>query len=401
MIRGLIVAMLVSGCEVYDASLLTGGDGGNVDAPAEACGTMCGSTCTNTQTDQNNCGSCGHACEVGCSNGLCKPTVLASSLTAPHGLVVQNSSIWVAMSGAINIQVMSKVDGTGLKDYAQALVQPDRMTTDGVSLFWTDNTNLNTGGNLNNPGGGVWEGGLTGNAVNCTGVYCFYVRDLPSPYDIAVQGSTMFFTTTGGTNNSGGGCPANAWTNSVLSCPKTGCIVASCNASGGPTVIAANQTQLASIAADTKNVYWADFGGKEVRSCSIPCASPKVFATSLGGPFGVVSDGTTVYFTDRTDGIIYACPTSGCGTSPQQLANGLTDPFLLAVDGTTLYATLYGKGELVACTLPSCAGGPVVLASGLHAPYAVATDSTYVYWTEEGSSGAASSDGAVSKLRKN
>jgi hypothetical protein len=394
---------LFAGCDVYDTTLLVTDAG--TDVAPDVCATLCSTLCVNLQTDQNNCGTCNHACETGCSAGVCTPTVLAPALGAPHGILVAGSSLYVALNGAINVEVMSKIDGTGLKNFASALIQPDRLATDGNELYWTDDANILTGAMMTsqNAGGSVWEGGFDGGTTDCSGAYCFYVRDLPAPYGIAVQGSNMFFTTTGTPNMSGGGCLATSWVGSVLACPTTGCDVSNCATSGGPNVIAQNQTQLASVAADSKNVYWADFGGKEVRFCPQPSCTGgvKPFASGLAGPWDVISNGTTVYFSDRAGGALYSCPTTGCGVNPTMLASGLDDPFLLATDGTTLYATLYKAGQIIACTLPSCAGGPTVVASGLHAPYGITTDSTYVYWSEEGSNGTASTDGNVSKLRKN
>ena len=402
-LRAALVALV--GCQVYNSSLLL--EGGAPDVAVEACATMCGPQCVDLETDQNHCGSCDQTCEVGCAGGLCKPTVLAMGLGAPHGLVVTGGKVYVANSGSIDVDVMSSADGMGLKHFADAMfgvVAPDRLATDGTNLFWTDDLNIATTSN-----GAVYFGALdmtTACASMADGgvfTYCYDVKNLPSPYAIAVQGTTMFFTTVAGMNNSANGCATNAWVNSVLSCPTTGCATNACNPAGGPSVIASGQTQLASVAVDSQNVYWADFGGKEVRFCPQPgcTGGQKTFASGLQGPFDVITNGTTVYFSDRAGGALYSCPTSGCGASPKLLANNLKDPLLLATDGVTLYATLYQGGALVACTLPDCAGGAVTLASGLHAPYGVATDSTYVYWGEEGSAGALSIDGTVSKLRKN
>ncbi len=388
---------LLCGCEVYELSLLT--DGGSDGGGGDACGAMCGTKCVDLTSDKSNCGACGTTCEDGCSDSVCKPKLLANALGAPHGIVVSGSRLYVANNGSINIQVMSTLDGTGLKNFATSQLLPERLTADTATLYWSDDTN----------GGHPANGAVESESLSSTlAQSVILAQDLPAPYGIAVEGTNVFFTTTAATNASAGGCPTNAWVNAVLSCPATtGCYVAACNVSGGPTILAQNQTKLGGIAVDGKNLYWADTGASVIRWCSQPiCAGgPKTFASGLKEPFDVVSDGAHVYFTDRIAGTISSCPVGGCGSGPTVLATGIDDPLLIAVDAQNVYVTAYaksapGSGALVSCDLPACANGLVTLAKNLNGPYGVATDATYVYWSEEGSKGAASTDGTVSKLKK-
>jgi hypothetical protein len=396
--RGLALILgpvLALGCDVYDATLVL--DASTPETAVEACATMCNGACVDTQTDKNNCGTCAETCEVSCTAGLCTPTPLATSLGAPHGIVINGSSLYVAEFGGINIFSLSKIDGTGLKNFATGQIFPDRLATDGTTLWWTDNANITS-----DPGGALEEEFLSQAYCNAQSLstYCWLANKLPAPYGIAVQGTTLFFTTTAQTNV---GCPG-LWASAVLSCSTGGCAaIPDCATSGGPTVLASNQTQLAGIAADAKNIYWADSGAHVIRFCGQPTCSggPQTFADNLGTPYDVVSNGTTVFFTDRTAGNLYACPTTGCGSSPTVLATGLVDPLLLAVDTKSVYATLYMGGSIVSCSLPSCAGGATTLAKNLKGPYGIVSDGTYIYWTEEGSSGANSTDGSISKLKLN
>ena len=385
-------------CDVYGPALLVSGEGG-VDAAPEACATKCGASCVDLQTDQNNCGACGTTCETGCSGGICTPTLLAGGLSAPHGLLVAGSELYVANHGSITVQSMSKIDGTGLKIFATSQLFPDRLAANATSLFWTDDANVSS-----DPGGSInFEAFSQSYCAPPTYTYCYDANQLPSPYGIAVEGNTIFVTTLDATNTA---CPGN-WTSSVLTCPLTGCATTNCATAGGPTVIASGQTQLAGIAVDAANVYWADSGAHVVRFCPQPdCAGgPKTFAQIAGAPFDVVSDGAHVYFTDRSGGNLYTCPASGCGNAPTLLASGLDDPVLVAADAKAVYVSMYaggaaGKGGIARCDLPSCSGGPVKIGTNLKAPYGIAIDSGYVYWAEEGSQGVASTDGSVSKLRR-
>ncbi len=395
MMRGLALAAIFScACQVYDSSLLVSVDGG-ADSPVEACATLCKGQCADLQSDQNNCGACGTTCEAGCSAGLCKPTVLATGLGAPHGLLQNGSSLYFANHGTISVQVMSKIDGTGLKNFGTSQLFPERLATDGANLFWTDTANVPT-----TPGGTVEYGNFDMTTQCAPGfLVCYVVQNLPSPFGLAIQGQNMFVTTLDATNNGASGC-AGMYVNAVLQCPTFGCNVNNCG-SGGPNVIATG-TKLASVAADATNMYWADTGAHVINFCPQPTCTngPTTFAGQLDQPFDVVSDGAHVYFTDRGAGTLSSCPITGCGTSRTILTSSIKDPLLIALDSKTIYVTSYAGGTISSCDLPTCAGGAKVIAKGLKAPYGIAIDSTYVYWTEEGSAGVASQDGTVSKLRR-
>ncbi len=378
-------------CTVYGPSLLLEGEGG-VEAGPDACGATCGGKCVSLQTDPQNCGRCGHACEKGCAQGLCTPTVLASGLGAPHGIVVDATSVYFTNHGGINVQVMSNVDGTGLKNLASSQVYPDRITFDGSTIYWSNDSD---------PVGSVNYVAITG------GTSYIGAPNLPLPYGVVTHNGNLFITTMDTVNNSGGGCPTNAWTSSVLRCPNPGCYTTACAASGGPAVLASNQAAPAGIAVDSTNVYWCNSGGGTVMFCPQPDCSggPKTFAQGVGTPWEVASDGTSVYFTDRKGGSLLTCGTSGCNNNPAVLATKLQDPLLIAIDTGAVYFSEYangaqGAGRVSRCVTPGCPNGPEVLAAGLNAPYAIAVDATYVYWSEEGTAGSNSTDGRISKLKK-
>ena len=402
-----VVFALASGCNVYGPALL-GGDGGDLDAPAEACTMQCNNKCTDTQTDKNNCGACGKTCETGCSSGVCTPTLLANGLASPHGIAINGTQLYVANNGSINVQTMSKMDGTGLKNYATSQLLPDRMAASPTTLYWTNNAN-----NQHPAGGRVEEEAFDGSFCNTQtqSFFCYIADDLPSPYGIAVQGDAIFITTTGTTNKAGGACATDQYVSSVLVCSASlGCAPQTQCGSGGPNVIASGQTQLAGITADATNVYWADTGAHTVRFCPQPsCGVPQVFAplSSTAKPFDVFSDGTTVYITDRS-GTLYACPKAGCAGKPTVLGSNLDDPLLVTADSNAVFVTSYagggaggaGKGSIVGCKLP-CQSGMTTIANGLNGPYGIALDSSYVYWSEEGTAGSPGSvDGRVQKIKR-
>ncbi len=70
------VAVLVPAARPDGGATFDGGQPSN--APGSRCAgatTACGATCRDLTTDENNCGSCGHACEAGvvCNRGVCLP----------------------------------------------------------------------------------------------------------------------------------------------------------------------------------------------------------------------------------------------------------------------------------------------------------------------------------------
>lgn len=396
--RACLLLLFACACDVYGPSLVTSAEGG-ADATLEACATTCGSTCVDLQNDIDNCGACGTKCETGCASGLCTPTTLIGGLGAPHGIFLHDTSLYVANHGSINVEVMSKIDGTGLKNFGTSQLFPDRLAGDANNLYWTDDANVSS-----LPGGTVEYGnfdGTTDCAISGDAAYtvCYDAEYLPSPYGIAVQGANMFMTTLDAANNGPAEC-AGLYTNSVVQCSTFGCAV-DCGQPNGPKVLATG-TKLASITADATNIYWADTGAHAIKYCAQPaCAGGAlIFADNLDAPFDVVSDGTTVLFTDRGKGTLASCPTTGCGNGPTVLASSLTDPLLVAFDSKNAYVTSYSAGTISSCDMPACAKGPKLIAKGLKAPYGIAIDSSYVYWSEEGSGGVASQDGSVSKLAR-
>jgi hypothetical protein len=401
-----LVFLVGSGCNIYGPTLLTGDAGdASSDGPSEACTMQCGGKCTDTQSDKNNCGACGKTCETGCSGGYCTPTLLAGGLFDPHGILINGASLYVANNGSINLQVMSKIDGTGLKNYATSQLLPDRLAASPTTLFWTNNAN-----NPTPAGGRVEEEYFDGSYCNAPNqaYFCYIADNLPSPYGLAIQGDTLFITTTAPTNLAGGSCASNAYVGSVLTCSASaGCYPQTpCATSGGPGVIASGQTQLGGVAADAQNVYWADTGAHAVRFCPQPtCGVPQIFVqlSSTAEPFDLFSDGKTVYFTDRT-GTLYSCPSTGCAGKPTVLGSNIDEPLLVTADSAAVYVTAHagggvGKGSIVGCALP-CTNGVTTIAAGLKAPYGIVLDSTYVYWSEEGSANKNSTDGAVQKIKR-
>ena len=57
--------------------------------------TVCGTQCVDLMSDPTSCGSCGHDCQGGdCQDGLCQAVVLASGLTTPSMVAIDDSHVY-------------------------------------------------------------------------------------------------------------------------------------------------------------------------------------------------------------------------------------------------------------------------------------------------------------------
>jgi hypothetical protein len=147
----------------------------------------------------------------------------------------------------------------------------------------------------------------------------------------------------------------------ILTCPLTGC-------GGAPTVLSpdslmadAGQLLPWRLATDEANVYW----------------DLTRYETNLAGP---------------AEGQVLACAKAGCNGSPTVLASGLRNPWGLVTDGTNVYFLEHGDtrtanakdGRVAKCAVTGCSNQPTVIADNVSYPHSIAVDSAYVYWTDLG-----------------
>ncbi len=124
------------------------------------------------------------------------------------------------------------------------------------------------------------------------------------------------------------------WTTShgeVYRCAKSGC-------AGKPILVMHTLAGLDAIALDDVNVYAA---GAALYSCSkAGCAQPTTLTTSALPSANLVTDGSRLYWTRITDvyptrGGVFRCAVSGC-SAPEMMA-ATTQPGGVAVDATRVY----------------------------------------------------------------
>jgi hypothetical protein len=103
------------------------------------------------------------------------------------------------------------------------------------------------------------------------------------------------------------------------------------------------------LSVDAFNVYYA--GRNSITAKSDVIVAPiaggglTVFAADVGVSY-VVSDGTNVFFDDRTGTRILYCPrTSGCGAGKLTLATGETDVTAMGADAVSVFWSKFG-GEV-------------------------------------------------------
>lgn len=170
--------------------------------------------------------------------------------------------------------------------------------------------------------------------------------------------------------------------------------------SGGTvTTLASGLNQLAGIAVDSANVYFAGQGLSEVSKVSKSGGTVTTLGNMWNYPIGVAVDSTSVYGAVNNNwwagnGSVQKISINGGNATT--LASGLNAPLSIAVDTTSVYWTdshVYNGGNAQqsdgtgAVKKVSVNGGTVTtLATGLNRPNSIVVDSAsgYVYWAETG-----------------
>jgi hypothetical protein len=350
---------------------------GAPEAEASACEpglTSCAGVCTNTSTDPTHCGSCGHMCtapanaEPTCTAGQC-----GYSCDADAGLSNCSGTCTDVTSDPNNCGACGKACTAGPTPacasgscyYAILTASaegPESIATDGKNVYWTFSEG--TPSCL----GSVFSCSV---AEGCAGSPVSLASGLTFPGPIATDGVNVYW---GG----GGGCAQS--TELVESCPVSGC-------AGPPTVLASlpSVAEIASVATDGKNVYWAD-SSQSVYECAVTGCdnNPTLLYLSERTPLPITTDGVNVYWLDGnlSDCDVLACAVGGCPGGPTTLAADQENQFSIATDGVNVYWN--GFDTLSSCPVSGCPGGPKIVASAgsAGAVGSVVTDGVSFYFAD-------------------
>ncbi len=159
-----------------------------------------------------------------------------------------------------------------------------------------------------------------------------FAADQNRPNHIIASNGTVFWSTLG--------TPPEFTDSKLLACASTGCDAA-------PVEIAAEQTLIWAIDADESRVYWsvgADTTGAILACTRTGCTAGEPTVLVTGATVGHMEvDASGVYWTDLgtgpsfQDGRVLFCPLSGCGDAPTVLATDQGGPRGIATSATHVF----------------------------------------------------------------
>ena len=336
----------------------------------------CSNSCTDKNTDNLNCGSCGHSCLGGtCATGMCQPITLASGRTAPWALAVNTSGVYWLETKAV--QAVPLNGGTVVPLVSSGYVWSPFAIAASASMVYF--TNSGTGSNILNYNDAVMQVPVTGGGAPSE--FARATNNVSSPWGLAVAGGTVYWldeqfeSIFKANEGAGGEKPARAYdgelgmysyygnlsvdgsnayfpgTNGALfQVPLAGGALVALKAPGASSAAGVNQ-----IAVQQGYVYW-----------------------SSGYP-------TTPMTTTPINSIISKIPIGGGTIST--VASGLAVSPALAADSSGIY---WDDGDLKRTPL---AGGTAVIVASAQTAGFIALDSQFVYWTN-------ASGGTVMKVAK-
>jgi hypothetical protein len=420
-------------------------DACNYLCDAGVCSGVCtpGATqCNGTETETCSSGAawqfssqCMYACVNGSCAGVCVPGMAQCSPSGTALEVCDSAGAWQTtmcldacdegecVTGCVPGQTQCDgpstpklCDGTGTWVSQTACAQPTPdcqsgactclQTTCGSDCIDTSSDPDNCGGCSNGCEGQPCSGGV------CQPMALATAQD--QPWGIALGSSNCYWT--------------NRDNGTVMTVAAAG--------TGTPSPVASSQSSPTSIATDTMNVYWVDTtNGGSVLECALGgCTTPTPLAAGQASPWGIavptsggevyftagaaawaisledggvsalgsesgtpnaiVTDGSSVYWSDAT-GAVYQCALPGGCTTPTQLSAPAGQPSLgIAVDSANVYFTLGGGTTPGAVwKVPKGGTGAATLMTTANSPVGIAVDpsTSFVYWTDAG-------DGTVMKM---
>lgn len=352
-------------------------------------------------TSAQHCGRCGHDCGGGkCQKSKCQPLRLAEGLAVPEGLVVDETSVFVAENDANRIVRLDKIPH-GECDQSPLptacifteinAVVPTAMGIDETNVYWTSQRHSIRS---------CPRAGCGGQAPVVRASFGDPVFDHDTgdflPLDLIVRDGQIFFP--------------ESYSGAVTSVAVDGGAVTTYLPGGSFSPVA--------IAVDDSNIFFTGDGnsGHAAEIVAVPrdaSGTFRVVANAGARTWGIgLSPGGTLYWTVPgltfdNDGKVQATPKTADGGAPLGgFAGAQADPRGLVVDAVNVYWISGGEtdkatGKVLYCPQAGCPDeGPIVLAEQQRVPRHLTQDDAAIYWSNEGLAGGGSHDGQVWKIAK-
>lgn len=339
----------VRGDDSGDAEAGAGPEGGSgADGAFEADATR---PCNDTMSDPLHCGRCGHSC-LGdpCAAGACVPTIVAALDAGAFGIAVDDTTLYFAQEregatpgkllkapkgGHGAATVLIELSGRGLSPRDVVLDPPYAVTTNDWSGSGAASVyRVPADGGLAQPFAQACDAdGNGGLAVDATSVYygtnngnvmragkssdCGQVLATGQPglRQIAIDGTTVFFTNDEGTSHG------------LVSVPKAG---------GAATSLASESFTTAwGVLVDGTKLLVTTLDGRVLRM-NKDGSNLEVIAAKQADPRGLATDSTKIYWASQTSGEIWSADKVGGGLA--LLAKGPAAQ-MVAVDVDRVYWT--------------------------------------------------------------
>jgi hypothetical protein len=299
---------------------------------------QCASGCTNTSNDPSNCGACNHSCGgVGCSGGLCLPSVYAAAgAGAPgagtetiNGLTTDGATVyWTYTRGPGGASQLMGVVGGGTNLYNSTGNFYGAMTEVGGTLYWVGAGKLGTFELSMPTSGGTPAGGklspITAIADDGAEYYLTNGTNILSCSNGTTTCSTFIASATSNIVAAG---TFLYWTepSAIMRC------AAGSTCAGASTVSSASTPT--GLAVDSTNVYWLDGGG--LHQAPIGGGSPTTLVAGASGVGPAGNDGAFVYWSGQNT--VYRAHVGTAGAQATPIASSQFGVTNIIVDPANIY----------------------------------------------------------------
>jgi hypothetical protein len=347
-----LAALALVGCDPFPSFDGFASSTGGRDASGSSDGGLCDA---DLSTSSSNCGVCGHGCfGGGCASGQCLPVALVSGEPFPYGVAIDDTRVyWAQYVDGGSVRSIEKTgDASTLMTVVPDLPYPQYVAVDDANVYVT---------NVAGPVMSAPKGG----AASATVLTPSYA----GLHDLALDDSVVYYSN----RESSGG---------IYFVPKDG---------GAPTEFAVAD-QPGSIAIDTQNVYWVEFGpgtntGRvSSRAKGNPDAPLTLYSNEEDFPDGIAIDTSNIYWTHFVlSGGVSKVPINK-SAAVFLLNTDVATTNGIATDGTDVFFTSYSMGNVN--RVPSGGGPTVTLAEQtIGNPIRIAVDTTFIYWTADATAG--------------